>query len=211
MLSLRGRGGGSVESRGVTQPPDEESSRRADELARALADAREDTPGAAEALLSLVYDELRALAQSHLRKERPQHSLQATEIVHEAWLRVTSRADRHWEGREHFFAVAASAMRQLLVDHARRRSAEKRGGGLRRVTLADDLVSGGARELDVLDLHAALERLAKRSAVQARVVELRYFGGLTIAEVAAELGLGSTTVDEHWAVARAWLHRELQE
>ena len=157
-------------------------------------------------LFPVVYDELRRIAQAYLRDERRGLSLQATDIVHEAWLRL-SGDERAWGGRIQYLSVAARAMRRVLVDRARKRRADKRGGELRRVTLAGD--EPGREALDVLELNLALDKLAEKSPEQARVVELRYFGGLTIAEIAEVLGMGKRTVDELWAFSKAWLRREL--
>jgi len=178
-----------------------------------LARAREGDAGAATRLLPLVYDQLRALAASYMRRERPDHTLQPTALVHEAFLKLVgvggAAAARD---RTHFLALAARAMRQILVDHVRARRCEKRGGGLDRVTLEDTLgVTGsdGSR-LDLLDLDRALDRLAELDERQSRMVELRFFAGLDGAEVAAALGLSERTVRADWRMARAWLKRELR-
>ena len=163
----------------------------------------------AEELLPLAYDELRRLARAYLSRERNDHTLQATELVNEAYLRLAG-SNIEWGDKTHFFAVAARAMRRVLVDHARARGRTKRMGQLQRVTLADGL--GGTQEIDLerlLDLDDALERLAARDERQARVVELRFFAGFTVPEVADALGVSKRTVEGDWAHARAWLHREL--
>jgi RNA polymerase sigma factor (TIGR02999 family) len=162
---------------------------------------------AVDRLLPLVYDELHGLAVRHLARQRVGHTLQPTALVHEAYLR---RDDAEWAGKAHFLAVAAKAMRQILLNHARDRAAVKRGGDLRRVTLDSGLVSTGERDVDLLALDGALGRLAKLSERQARVVELRFFGGLSIAETARVLGVGTTTVEDDWFVAKAWMARELE-
>jgi len=169
--------------------------------------------GAASELLPLVYDELRSLAAAYLRRERRGHTLQPTALVHEAWMQVSGGGARRFSGRTHFLATAAIAMRQLLVQHARRRATAKRGGDWQRVGLvtSDGAPSPGVLDVDALDLHAALEELADLSERQARVVELRFFGGLTIPETAEWLGVGETTVEDDWHAARAWLLLRLRD
>jgi RNA polymerase sigma factor (TIGR02999 family) len=166
---------------------------------------------AASRLFPLVYDDLRAIAGNLMRRERHGHTLQPTAVVHEAFLRLAGSADISWESRAHFLNIAARAMRQLLVDHARAREAAKRGGDVPRITLdsALDLASGGGPDVDVLALHEALERLAAEHERPARVVEMRFFGGLTAEEAAHVLGVSVPTVNDDWALARAWLHRLL--
>jgi RNA polymerase sigma factor (TIGR02999 family) len=168
------------------------------------------TPGAsAEQLFELVYDELRRLAQSLLRRERPEHTLQPTALVHEAFLRLVGETSISWQDRAHFLGIAARAMRQILVDHARRRGAVKRGGGWQRVTLTGEEPAAPGDALEILELHEALDRFAALDARAARVVELRVFGGLTVQETAHLLEVSPRTVDGDWAVARLWLSREL--
>lgn len=164
---------------------------------------------ALDALVPLVYDELRRLAGGYLRHERSDHTLQATALVHEAYFRLAGQDRVAWQNRSHFFAIAAQAMRRILVDHARRRAAGRRidPQALLPVELASDLTVDDAGEL--LAVHEALERLAALSERQARVVELRFFGGLTIAETAEALTLSVPTVVREWRFARAWLRREL--
>jgi len=162
-------------------------------------------------LMPLVYDELRALAESYLRRERPDHTLQATALVNEAYVRLVKQEDVEWRSRAHFFAVAAQAIRRILVDHARGHQRLKRGGDLARVTLSPDVALCPERGLDLLALDEALERLAGIDARQARIVELRFFGGLKLQEVAAYLDVSPRTVDGDWSMARAWLRRELRE
>ncbi len=157
-----------------------------------------------------VYDELRRIAHRQLGRERREHTLGTTALVHEAYLRLVDQRRVVWRGRAHFFGVAAQVMRRILVDHARERHAAKRGGGLRQLTLGDaDAAAAAQPGVDVLALHEALERLAALDADQARLVELRYFGGLSIEETAQALGVSPATVKREWAVARAWLRREL--
>jgi len=165
-------------------------------------------------LLPRVYDELRALADSYMRRERAGHTLQPTALVHEAFLRMLRLPPGSVQNRVHFFALAAQAMRRILADHARRHRAAKRGGSAVRVPL--ELVEGGGpasaagEDVAADDLDAALEDLAKLDPRQARVVELRFFGGLSIEETAEVLAVSTATVKRDWLVARAWLHRELR-
>jgi RNA polymerase sigma-70 factor, ECF subfamily len=162
-------------------------------------------------LLPLVYDELRALAESYLQRERPSITLQATALVHEAYLRLVNQDEAQWQGRAHFFAVAAQAIRRILVDHARAHRSRKRGGDWQRVQLEDDLAASPERELDLLALDGALEKLARLDQRQARIIELRFFGGLSLREVAEVLGVSPRTVDGDWSMARAWLRQELED
>jgi RNA polymerase sigma factor (TIGR02999 family) len=167
---------------------------------------------AAAELLPAVYEELRRLAGGYLRLERPDHTLQATELVHEAYLRLVDGSKVDWAGRTHFLAVGAGAMRRVLIDHARRRLAQKRGSAPERVTLGDSIQRGpapGMDPVDLLSLNDALERLAAVDERGARVVELRFFGGLSAAEIAEVLGVSRRTVQGDWAHARAWLREEL--
>jgi RNA polymerase sigma factor (TIGR02999 family) len=168
---------------------------------------------APERLFPLVYGELRVLAGAYLRRERPGHTLQATEVVNEAYLKLVGQADVDWQGRGHFFGVAARAMRQILVDHARKRSRDKRGGGEQYVTL-HEAIMGPARGpqctlADLIALNDALAELAALDERQARIVELRCFTGLKVDEVAEVLGVSRRTVEGGWTHARAWLKRRL--
>ena len=167
---------------------------------------------ASEALMAAVYDELHRQAARAMGRENPEHTLQATALVSEAYLRLIDQRRVEWRNRAHFFGVAAQLMRRILVDHARGRHAAKRGGGIAHLTLgAGDAASDAPDEqgVDVLVLNEALERLAAIDPDQARIVELRYFGGLTIEDTAEALGVSVATVKREWAVARAWLRREL--
>ena len=166
-------------------------------------------PGA-DTLLPLVYDELRRIAARRLAGRGPVDGVQPTALVHEAYLRLAG-AGRRWKSRAHFLATAARAIRQVLVDGARRRDAGKRGAGAQRVTLRDELLEHRPRTVDVLALHDALERLDRVDARQARIVELPFFGGLTGEEAARVLGVSPRTVDGDWRMARAWLYGELQD
>jgi RNA polymerase sigma factor (TIGR02999 family) len=160
-------------------------------------------------LLPVVYREMKRLAAGYLKNERPGHTLQPTALAHEAYLRLVGRDTPRWQNRAHFLGVAARAMREILVDHARRRKALKRGGGQPITVLDEALLVGGDRPIAFDDLDRALVELARLSERQARVVELRYFGGLTIEETGEVLGISPVTVKRDWATARAWLYREL--
>ncbi len=167
---------------------------------------------AGERLLPAVYAELHRQAARAMRRESSEHTLQATALVHEAYLRLVDQQRVVWRNRAHFFGIAAQVMRRVLVDHARERHAAKRGGGAPQLVLGEaDAVSAPAAEdgVDILALHEALERLAALDPDQARLVELRYFGGLSIEETAEALGVSPATVKREWAIARAWLRREL--
>jgi RNA polymerase sigma factor (TIGR02999 family) len=163
-----------------------------------------------QTLMPLVYEELKRLAAHYLRGERPGQTLQPTALVHEAYLRLLKDRPDRWQNRAHFCAIAAHSMRQILIERARARDALKRGGGQPRVTFDESLqAEAPAAEIDLLALDAALERLATLDADQARLVELRFFGGLTIEETAEAMNSSPATVKRHWALARAWLAREL--
>ncbi len=180
----------------------------ADALAETLKGVAAGDSDALERLLPVLYQELRRLAAGFLRGERAGHTLQPTALAHEAYLRLAGRQIA-WQGRHHFMAVAARAMRSVLVDHARRRNAAKRGGGEAAVTLDTGMLAADARPVAFDDLDDALTDLARLSERQARVVELRYFGGLSVEEAAEVLGVAPATVKRDWATARAWLYREL--
>ncbi|MDQ3069117.1 MAG: ECF-type sigma factor [Acidobacteriota bacterium] len=177
--------------------------------------AREPNPDI-EALLPAVYEELRRLASSYLRRERDAQSMQPTALVHEVYLRLLHDKPMLFQNRAHFCAIAATAMRRILVERARARHALKRGGVVPRVTLDESLAGDpasaghGPAPVDVLALDQALERLEAIDPARARIVELRYFGGLSVEETAEELGISPATVKRHWSVARAWLARELE-
>ena len=167
-------------------------------------------PSQADELLNLVYGELRALASRHMRREQGAHILQPTALVHEVYLRLAGGQKIDWESRAHFFGIAACSMRQVLVDHARKREAAKRGGGLKRVTLHSDILADNDDGCDILDLHAALERLAEMDPQLSKLVEVRFFAGLTLDEAAVALGVSRRKVAKDWSVARLWLSRELE-
>lgn len=180
--------------------------------------ARDDAVGAhavlraqsAEELLPLLYEELRGLARNHLRRGAPGPTLQATALVHEAYLRLVADADPGWDGRAHFYGAAAQAMRRILVERARARGSVKRGGGARPATLVDAVATlTGEPDPDLLELDTALERLAGEAPRAARVVELLHFAGLGQEEAASVLGVSLSTLKTDWSFARAWLHREL--
>ncbi len=170
----------------------------------------EDDRQSLETLLPIVYQELRRLAAAYLRRERQGYTLQPTALVHEAYLRLLKDKPGRWQNRAHFCAIAAHSMRQILIERARARDARKRGGERQRVTLDEALVGGGERSIDLIALDQALERLEALDPEQARLVELRFFGGLTIEETAEAMNISPATVKRHWTVACAWLARELE-
>jgi RNA polymerase sigma factor (TIGR02999 family) len=163
---------------------------------------------ALQALVPLVYNELRLLAHRYLRKQRPDHTLQSTALVHEAYLRLAKQKNVHLENRNQFFALAALIMRQILVDYARNRQAAKRDGGCK-VTLNDSLSLVRGKSVELVALDDALKLLALLDPQQSQIVELRFFGGLSIEETAQMLGISPATVKRHWTTARVWLHREM--
>ena len=178
-------------------------------ITQLIADSRGGDTLALEKLVPLVYSELRRLAARYVRRERPGQSVQATALVHEVYLRLLKDDDLSFQNRAHFLGIAARSMRQILVEHARARDAAKRGGQRRRITLDEAVAAGEPPDVDLLALDEALERLAQRDGQQSRIVELRFFGGLTNEETAEALGISPATVKRAWAVARAWLFREL--
>ncbi len=160
--------------------------------------------------MPIVYDELRRLARHYLRRERAGYSLQATALVNEAYVRLAKEHAAGWKNRAHFCAIAACSMRQILVERARAHSALKRGGSRVRVTLGDDLAAGAGKSIDLLALDEALEKLAAVDLELSRIVELRFFGGLTVEESADVLGTSPATIKRGWSLAKAWLKRELR-
>lgn len=184
------------------------STRRTD-LTRLLAEASEGKRDALDALLPLVYDELHRQAAAYMRREQPGHTIQATALVHEAYLRLMKEPNTRWQNRAHFCAIAANSMRQILVERARARKRLKRAGDRQRITLSDAIPAPAAEAVDVELLDAALTRLAGMDPELARLVELRFFGGLSIEETADVLGVSPATVKRSWATARAWLKREM--
>jgi RNA polymerase sigma factor (TIGR02999 family) len=165
-------------------------------------------PAAANRLLPLIYSELHRLARAYMRRERPDHTLQATALINEAYLRLAGE-DIDWNNRAHFIGLAAHAMRQVLVDHARRHNAERRAGGLNRVEMHDDLAVSPSRLDEIASVDQALTRLAANNPRQARVVELRYFGGLSVEQIARILEVAPRSVKRDWSLARIFLAREL--
>jgi len=165
---------------------------------------------ALDALVPLVYDELRRLAQLYLSREKPGHTLSSTALVHEAYLRLVKQKDVTWQNRAHFFGVASRMMRRILVDHARRHGYEKRGGGELTLSLDETMAPAPERQINLVALDDALDTLAKLDERQSRMVELRFFGGLSIEETSEVLGVSAPTVKREWASARAWLYREIR-
>jgi RNA polymerase sigma-70 factor (ECF subfamily) len=178
---------------------------------QALAELASGDSSAASRLLPLVYDELRSLAGAWLRGQRSGHTLQPTALVHEAYLRLVDQTGAHWQSRAHFMAVAATAMRQILIDHARRQQAAKRGGNWRRISLDQAADALPLPEVDVLALDEALTRLAALNPRQAQIVEMRFIAGLSVDETAHVLDVSPRTVKFDWRMARAWLLRELRK
>jgi len=164
---------------------------------------------AAEEFTPIVYDELRRIAAGQMRGERDGHTLQATAVVHEAYIRLVEANGVQWKNRFHFFALCARVMRRVLVDHARARQCEKRGGAVQRVTLNEVAELGSCRPVDLVELDEALSELASFDPEMGTIVELRFFGGLSIGEVAQHLGVSESTVNRRWRRARAWLYSEL--
>jgi RNA polymerase sigma factor (TIGR02999 family) len=183
----------------------------ASEVTQLLRDWRDGDREALDAMLPLVYKELRRLAHFQLRNERPGHTLQTAALVHEAYLRFAGLAAPVLESRTHFLTVAAQFMRQILVDYARRHGAAKRGADLPKVSLEDAEMVSNAKGVDIILLDDALQSLAKIDPRQAQVVELRFFGGLSLAEISEALKIASATVQRDWTAARAWLYREISK
>lgn len=181
------------------------------DVTRALTELSAGDPEALDRLLPVVYDHLRGIARRELRRERPDHTLNATALVHEAYLRLVQLDRIDWEGRAHFFGAAARAMRRILISYARMKKADKRGAGAEHASLDDVVVVARERPGRLLALDEALDRLAERDARQARVVECRYFAGMTVEETATALGTSPATVKRDWVLARAWLNRDLAE
>ncbi len=185
------------------------SSLSREHVTQVLIDWSKGDGGAAERLMPLIYDELRQIARGYLRRERADHTLQATGLVHEAYLRLVDQTVTSWQNRAQFFGVAACIMRRVLVDHARRHRAEKRGGDWEKVEFDDALAAGLPRSLDLVALDEALQNLARVDPRQSQVVELRFFGGLTTEEAAEVLDVSPRTIKREWRRAKAWLHREI--
>jgi RNA polymerase sigma factor (TIGR02999 family) len=177
------------------------------QLLKAMANGDEK---AAQDLLPLVYAELHRLAKSYMRRERPDHTLQATALINEAYLRL-AKDDTDWNSREHFIGVSANVMRRVLVDYARAHKAEQRGGGLKRVEMEDDLAISAGKLDEISELDEALKLLEKENPRQAKVVELKYFGGLSVEQIASFLGVSPRSVKRDWSLARIWLFRQLKQ
>ena len=160
-------------------------------------------------LMPIVYDELRRRAARYLRGEQAGHTLQTTALIHEAYVRLVDQRNMQWQNRAHFFGIAAQMMRRILVDHARSKKRVKRGGSEIRVSLDDVIVAAKGQDLDIVALDEALDRLAQLDEQQSRVVELRFFSGLSVEETAEVMGISKSTVKRDWSMAKAWLHREL--
>lgn len=178
-------------------------------VTRLLVDWGNGDSQALDKLTPLVYQELKRLASRYLRRERQEHTLQSTALVHEAWLRLIDQKQVHWQNRAQFFGIAAEMIRRILIDHARNRQAVKRGDGAIKLTLDDALATPDRRDLDLVALDDALRDLAKLDSQQSRLVELRFFAGLSVEESAEVLGVSPATVKREWATAKAWLYREL--
>ena len=176
-----------------------------------LAEAKNGDPEAISRLLPLVYAELRKLARGYMNRERGDHTLQPTALVHEAYLKLLNNPPDEWENRAHFFGIAAQVMRQVLIDHARGHSREKRGAGQNPLSLEDVLAFAPERSSDLLSLDESLRRLTDLDPRQGKIVELRYFGGLTVEETARVMGLSPKTVKREWSMAKAWLYGDLKQ
>jgi RNA polymerase sigma-70 factor, ECF subfamily len=175
-----------------------------------LAELANGNQGAAEKLVPLVYEELKRLARHHMRRERPDHTLQTTALVHEAYLKLVRQEGVNWQGRAHFLGVASQLMRRILIDHARGQLRAKRGAGKALVPISEELAFSPEQSEDLLRLDDALKRLSTIDPRQGRIVELRFFGGLSVDETSEFLGVSPKTVKRDWAVAKAWLHAELR-
>lgn len=180
------------------------------QVTQLLAAWRNGDPAAPGKLMPLVYDQLRRIARRHMARERAGHTLQTTALVNEAYLQVVRQEDAEWKDRLHFFAFAGQVMRRLLVGHARRRGRRKRGGSLDRVSLSVGHVAAPDKGIDVLALHQALRRLASFDPRKSQLVELRYFAGMSVEEIAEVLGIAPITVKREWLKAKAWLYNELR-
>ena len=167
---------------------------------------------ALDELMPLVYEELRRQASNYLRRERPDHTLQTTALINEAYLKLVDQKNVKWQNRAHFFAIAAQAMRRILVDYARAKRREKRGGGAEKTSLEEVTMIAAPenKSVDLIALDRALTRLAKLDEQKSRIVELRYFSGLSVGETAEVMNVSRNTVERHWTMAKAWLHRELK-
>lgn len=176
-------------------------------MLRAMSEGEASAP---ERLLPIVYDELRRLAHGYMKNERSDHTLQATALVHEAYIQLVDWKNVSWQNRAHFFAAAAQMMRKILVDHARERNALKRGGGARTIALDDAVSFPDQSNVDLMSLDAALSELESFDPQQAKIVEMRFFGGLTIEETAHAIGVSDSTVKREWQIAKAWLYNRMK-
>lgn len=183
--------------------------RTAHDVTRLLHELSGGDESAMARLVPLIYDELRAIAAREMRRERGEHTLQPTALVHEVFLRLVDKPDLSWESRAHFLNIAAQSMRRILVEHARHRKRQKRGGGAERITLDEQLHAPGAGAPDLTDIDEALERLSSLDPRKGRVVELRFFAGLSVEETGRVLGISNATVKREWQFAKAWIQREL--
>ena len=180
-----------------------------EEVTALLQEINDGADSAPDRLLPLVYDELRKLAQSYMKNERPDHTLQATALVHDAYIRLVDWENVSWQNRAHFFSVAAQVMRNILVNHAVKRKTQKRDFG-QRIEMTDEISFSGGRDVDLIELNEALEALTALEPQQGKIVELRFFGGLNIEETAHVLGISASTVKREWAIAKTWLYRRLK-
>jgi RNA polymerase sigma factor (TIGR02999 family) len=197
----------------VTQKSDEPSSAREKQpgtTTQLLIDLTNGNRAVVDTLLPLIYNELRSLASNYLRRERSEHTLQPTALVHEAYMRLVDQTQVNWQNRAHFFGVAAQMMRRILVDHARAHQADKRGGEFRKVSLDESLDSVAERSNELIALDDALVELASFDEMKSRIIELRYFGGLTVEETAEALGVTPVTIKRHWRMAKAWLFGKIK-
>ena len=200
--SRSGFGSPRSKSMGISSPHD---------VTQLLQDWRNGDKAALEKLTPLVYDELRRLANRYLRSERQDHTLQGTALVHEAYMKMVGYTDLEWQSRAHFFGVAARIMRQILIDHARKHKADRRGGGKQNLNLEEAVVFSAERASSLVALDDALESLAAFDALKGRIIELRYFGGLSIEEISEVEAVSVSTVKRHMRMAEAWLHREINK
>jgi RNA polymerase sigma-70 factor (ECF subfamily) len=189
----------------------ERSAGQTESVTRLLIELTGGKHAAADALLPLIYDELRSLAANYLRRERPDHTLQPTALVHEAYLRLVDQSSVNWQNRAHFFGVAAQMMRRILIDHARSHRAGKRGQDFQKISLDDNIDKAAERSAELLALDDALNALAAVDEQKSRIVEMRYFGGLSFEEIAEVMGVSAVTVKRHWRMAKAWLYGQLQK
>lgn len=180
------------------------------ELTQMLIQLSEGKSQVVDDILPLIYDELRSLASNYLRRERNDHTLQPTALVHEAYLKLIDQTQVKWQNRAHFFGIAANIMRRILVDHARKHTADKRGGAAEKLPLEEEiLIVSEGKSAELLALDEALKNLAKIDEQKSKIVELRYFGGLSVEETAEVLGVSEITVKRHWRMAKAWLYGQL--